>query len=359
MIKITRWALIAGAVALVWAMLLALSSQISTAHPEEPCAGGLFPTDPDFEVRDQRPPPINERNPDVAYNPDKDEYMVVFDWDLDGGSEHDIMAITVTAQGALGTSLIPVTSDSFHDDTHPAIAYNPDSGKYLVVWQRWHSAAAHQIVGTMVSDTAGSEITLQTSVHGSLQYPDTAYSPGTGRFLVVWESYAPYDTPPIILGTTLNGSGGDIKTPISVSPDAPSTGEQRYPALAANQLTGRWLVTWQDTRNTGTTGNDIYGQQVQYTGGSVSLWSSPVAIGNITGDAGAPAVDWGPVSSANGEFLVAWTEGITTTYARRVRANNTLAGGVITVSDTDTDKSNAAVAFAPGSSDWWVLWESG
>jgi hypothetical protein len=355
-----KWLSIVGAIALAGLILvLVIATQSSAAPSQADCVAAALPTDPDFEVYDQRLPWTNEQHPDVAYNPDKDEYLVVFDWDFNGGGDHDVMGITVTAAGVPAQNPIPISTGTTYDDAYPTVAYNPHAGSYLVAWQRSHNAEAYYAIGgSIVAETAGAPFIIYWTTHGAQRYPDVAYGPGPRRFLVVWENHGPYTLPPDIFGATLDGAGSNIQS-IRISPDDTTPGEQTYPAVANNGSTGRWLVVWNDTRTGGTTGHDIYGQQVQYASGSVSLWSSIVPIGTIAAEAGAPAVDWGPVGSLNGEFLTAWVEGVNYVYARRIRANNTLVGDPITVSNTDIDKSDPAVACATASNDWWVVWEDG
>lgn len=355
-----RYLPVAGGIALAGlTLVLVMVTQTNAATPQSACAAVALPTDPDFEIYDQRLPWTNEQHPDVAYNPDRDEYLVVFDWDFNGGGDHDVMGITVTAAGVPAHNPIPIATGTTYDDEHPAVAYDPDTGNYLVVWQRSHNATVYYVIaGSVVTETASAPFTVDWTLHGDLQYPDVAYASGPQRFLVVWETHEPYTLPPDIYGATVDGTGSNIQS-VHISPYGTNPGQQTYPAVAANASTGRWLTTWTDTRNAGTTGYDIYGQQVQYSGGiSPTLWSSPVPIGTITGNAGAPAVDWGPVDGGDGEFLTVWTEDGDIVYARRVQADNTLVGAPITVSDS-TFNTNPAVAYASDSNDWWTAWESG
>lgn len=348
--------LIAGAVALACVALMLVSlPQSSAAHTT--CASSASLTGPDFEIYDQRLPWTNEQHPDVAYNPDKGEYLVVFDWDFNGGGDHDVMGITVTAAGVPAQNPIPIATGTTYDDAYPSVAYNPDAGSYLVTWHRSHNVEAYYAIGgSIVTEVASAPFNIYGTIHGAQRYPDVAYEPGSERFLVVWETHSPYTLPPDIFGATLDGVGSNIQY-IHVSPYGTNPGQQTYPAVAANESTGRWMVTWTDTRNGGTTGYDIYGQQVQYSGGNPSLWGSPIPVGTLTGDAGAPDVAWGPVGGG-GEFLAVWVESTREVYARRIQADSTPIGAPSTVSSS-TLNYNPAVTYASASNEWWVAWDSG
>ena len=127
------------------------------------------------------------------------------------------------------------------------------------------------------------------------------------------------------------------------------------PAVAANATDGRWLVTWQDSRNSGTTGYDVYGQQMSVSGTTLSTSGSQVAIGTLAGYAGAPDVVWGQPDSGDGAFLTVWAED-SVLYGQRVAADSTLTGGTITISDYESTKSVPAAAFDTLESAWWVVW---
>ncbi|MGD2145539.1 MAG: hypothetical protein PVH41_02470 [Anaerolineae bacterium] len=356
-------AIAVAAVALVFPVV-AYDSPIGAERAGAPAvgaAGVALPTAPDFEIYDPHPPGLYERRADVAYNPDRDEYLVVFDFDPTAG-DYDVRGIFVSGDGVPAGSPISIAEETSFIDAHPAVAYSPDTGSYLVVWQRSHVAESYDaIVGAVVTETAGAPLTIHWTLHGDQLHPDVAYASGPQQYLVAWESHEPYTLPPDILGATVDPTGTNIGPIIAVSPDASSPGQQTYPAVAACATTGRWLVAWQDTRNQGTTGNDIYAQQVVYTGPGSSLWGSAVSVGTLVGEARAPAVDWGPVDEGDGEFLVVWIEWQMEdiAYARQVRPDSSLVGEAIVVCDTHGVKSSPDVVYSSGSNDWWVAWESG
>jgi hypothetical protein len=349
-----KFSLSAGAIILVLSVLV-LSSQGTVSACWSTGAAGSFPTDPDFPVQDWRDPMAsNEMHADVAYNPDEDEYLVVFDWDWDGSDGHDVMFTTVYSNGGTAPMPLDVASSTDFDDAYPAVAYNPDAGNYLAAWQRRQDTGDYQIFGSIITDTAGSPFPITVS-GGDQVYADVAYATGPQRYLVVWEDHAiGFSPPPDIRGASIDGGGAGIQI-LHISGYSTS-GEQTYPAVAINDATGRGLVTWQDSRNSGTTGDDIYGQQVYFPAGGPLLWGSQIHIGTLSGQAGAPAVAWGQVGAAGGEFLAVWAED-NVVYARRIQADNTPTGGPITVSDFSSGKSHPAVAHATGSNDWWVVWE--
>jgi len=326
-----------------------------------PAEAAAFPTAPDFEIYDPHPPGLSERRADVAYNPDRDEYLVVFDVDPTGG-DYDVRGILVSGNGVPAWTPIPIAENASFIDANPAVAYSPDAGSYLVIWERSHAVESYDAVsGAIVTATAGAPFTIHGTLHGDQRNPDVAYASGPQQYLVAWESHGPYTVPPDIRGATVDATGTNIGQSLTISVEGPSLGQQTDPAVAACGTTGRWLVAWLDTRNQGTTGYDIYAQQVAYAGPGPSRWGPAVPVGTFTGEAGPPAIDWGPVDGGDGEFLVVWIEWQTydTAYARRVQPDSSLVGDAIVVCDSSAIKSSPAVAYSPSSSDWWVAWESG
>jgi hypothetical protein len=71
-----------------------------------------------------------EHLPAIAYNSKHNEYLVVWENDW-GGGYHDIYAQRMSAGGRL-LSWFALTT--VHSQTSPAVAYDPDNDRYLVVW---------------------------------------------------------------------------------------------------------------------------------------------------------------------------------------------------------------------------------
>ena len=316
-----------------------------------------LPTAPDFYIQDWTSPAMDEMHPDVAYNPVDDLFMVVFDWDLHGGGARDVMLVRVYPDGSIDPVPLEVAEDAAWDDSNPTVAYNPNDDNYLVVWERRDATGVAQIFGAIVDGTtAGTPFSIQIGNADHLA-PDVAYSSVAGRYLVVWEDHGiGWGGPPDIVGASCNGTG-DAWQSLHIAPEPNvGTSDQTKPAVAAHGTLPRWLVTWEDSRTQATTGVDIYGQQVTFEASTLSLYGAQIAIGAQTGDAWAPDAAWGAVGAAGGEYLTVWSEG-GWLFAQRVAANSTLLGGLITVSNyPESVKRDSAVAFASASNAWWVVW---
>jgi len=88
--------------------------------------------------------PGNQFHPQVAYNSDADEYMMVWS---NGG---DIFAQRLSKEGAANPPVLTITNARGRQDW-PAIAYDPDMDRYLIVWDDDRNAAftGHDLFGRL------------------------------------------------------------------------------------------------------------------------------------------------------------------------------------------------------------------
>ncbi|MBU1227985.1 MAG: hypothetical protein KJ698_12340 [Actinobacteria bacterium] len=142
---------------------------------------------------------------------------------------------------------------------------------------------------------------------------------------------------------------------------SPSATDWEYaPAVAWNGTANQYLVVWQDNRNLGTRGYDIYGRRVGADGkpiGREFRISGPAD----TLSEGDPAVAWN--ASAN-EYLVVWWEykvqGVYTyfydTWGRRIAADGALLGKPFRISTPGSHTEAADVAYNTASTQYLVVW---
>jgi hypothetical protein len=353
------WVAVLIAVALTGLLLLWADVARVQASTAQPRVTAVVVTDTDKMIWDAIGINVgDDMYPDVAYNSQDDEYLVVFEWeDTGGGSGRDLASVRVDANGQASYSPQGVAISGLYTDTRPAVAYNPTNNTYLAVWERSPDSDGTKGIRGVILNSGGAVSGTEFYIvdwSGDQRYPDVAYSAAMDRYLVVWEdNYGSFPEPPDVYGASLDSSGSDRQFRY-ISGSTP--GNQILPAVAANDANGRWLVMWSDSRDYATTGYDVYGQQVQFSGALVSLWGSQVHIGEFWGSASAPDVAWGQIGTGDGEFLTVWSEN-SLVYGQRVQANSTLVGDVITVStDYDSSKSYPALAFDSADEAWWVVW---
>ena len=346
----------------ILAISLAGAPQYAAVAGETRSLTVAIPTEPDIYIQDQYWPSltVGEMNADVAYNPDDDEYLVVFDWDYFGADDRDVMFVAVTADGGISPMPLEVVVDPAWDDSNPAVAYNADDGNYMVVWERRDASNVGQIFGCIVTGHVA-DVPFPIKVGGADHLaPDVAYAPGAGRYLVVWEDHgAGWTVPPDIDSVSYDGAGENGEY-LHIAPDPVSvSGAQTNPAVAAHGTAPHWLVVWEDSRSEATTGIRVWAQQVEWNGLSLDLFRSAVAVGAPVGDADSPDVAWGQTGGPGGEYLVAWIERVLGDRVLAERLDGTTAnlGDTSLVSNYEgSGKFDPAVVFASSSNAWWTVW---
>ncbi len=250
------------------------------------------------------------------------------------------------------------------------LAFDPNNNRYLLVIKNVvsdpepDSQTWAQIVecdGTPYSSPV--LVSQNTSFDGE---PRAAYDPTNRRFLVVFQRVPVYD----IYGqfvdeegnlVTRGGAPGTDNFPIAAYDDS-----QRGPAVAHDDVNGRFFVAYTDDRNDPGIG-DLHGQLLNAADGA--LIGSNVVIAGGSGNQFVSAVSFNPTDQV---YLVTWDDGRTvmTTdfdiYGQLVNASGnpvqrgTLASGSdnFLVSDDpgDHEQRYSAIAYTPTGNRFLVVW---
>jgi hypothetical protein len=119
---------------------------------------------------------------------------------------------------------------------------------------------------------------------------------------------------------------------------------QSYPTIASDGAGGA-IVTWQDARNAGTTGTDIYVQRVN-SSGAPQWTTNGVLLCNATGNQGSPTI----VSDGVGGAIVTWQDYRSGShydiYAQRLNGSGSAqwtSNGVAVCAATNTQESPTIV----------------
>jgi len=244
----------------------------------------------------------DESAPAVAWNAAKNQYLVVWADDRDGTSA--VYGRRLRAKGGRIGEDFPIPSSAWDHALNPDLIWNAVRREYFVVWEDWRSgfnAYGRRVRanGTPVGND------LRISASGAKAFsPAVAWDPNANRYLVVWED-----------GRQQVGRGLDVYG-ARVNAKATKAGpERRYsgpgaveddldPAVAFSATSGRFLVVWEDHRNVGAVASrtDIYGRRLAATG-------APAGADFRISDAGAlvdketPALAWNDDAD---EYLAVW-----------------------------------------------------
>lgn len=245
----------------------------------------------------------------------------------------------------------PVTTRS-RDQMLPALAYNTTDGEYLVVWEDVFSDSDHDIYFRRL-DLYGNPIGSETAVAGSSIFqsrPAVAYNQQQNRYLVVWEhhySATDYD----IYGRLLEADGNPLTAEFAI---AQLSNMESSPDVTYNYPMNEFLVAWARRIGDPEFGQrDIYVQRVESNG---ELTGSPVGAAVSANNETEPTLEHGVV------YLVAWQgiqpgTGEYGIYAQRLSNDAALLGSAINVVTWEYDQLNPQVAFNGWTLEFLVAWE--
>lgn len=200
----------------------------------------------------------DQANPSVAYGSNYGEYLAVWE-DLTYTSENlNLVAQRVTSDGSLVGGVIPITTWEY-EQVNPELDYNPDLDEFMVVWEdhHWAWGATADIYGQRVSadgTSVGGNFGISWEDGNRRLNPDIAYKPETLEYLVTWE----YEYTPSDHDVYQRRVSGDGQLPSSEAPISNENSWEGLPVLASGSELA-FLIVWEDYRNQATQNADIYG----------------------------------------------------------------------------------------------------
>jgi hypothetical protein len=246
---------------------------------------------------------LQEVTPSIAYNSQRQEYLVV--WSNNRPGNDDIRGVRLTKNGAQIGNPFWISAGSGNERWEPDVTYNSQHNQYLVVWQFYDSTAGNGIKGRRVSatgvvlDTADITIRSAGAPTWNAYTPAVAYAYTSDRYLVVYEQVWAGNF--FICGQGVDSNGALVgPTDFTI---ASNTGEELFaPDVAYNLHVNRFLVVWEESYSTEW---DIKGQQVT---GDDSLWQTWFHIASSTDIERDPAVAALHNTPTADKFMVAWEQ---------------------------------------------------
>jgi len=155
---------------------------------------------------------VVNRDPDITYNRVHDQYLVV--WQRSDPSGKSICGRLLSGAGELlgeGDIVIQASAPNY-DHREPKVAYAYTDDSYMVVWtqQEISSPDIYTIKAQAVTHTGAlGLLTLVSNSDSEYKgYPDIAYNRHMNRHLVVWEAYDTTLNVDVIIGQQIHGDGG-------------------------------------------------------------------------------------------------------------------------------------------------------
>lgn len=318
--------------------LLAVTAAVALSWSDlDPVTGA----GPDFMVS---LPLDHQADPSVAYNPDGDQYLVVW-WDS-RGSNANIYGQLFSSSGIPQDDNF-VVSNAAGEQSYPVIAYNSTDHNYMVVWRDKRGGSDYDVYGQVISSTgvlSGTNFAINTDANDQKPW-DMVYDPNANHYLTVWVDVGDDR----VEGQLLSPAGGLIGTnAFSIAAGG------RVTRAAYNNNRNSYMVVYHYEEAAGN--RDIYGQAVAADG---SLSGSAFPICNDDADQIYPNLEF---NSNTKEYLVVWqderNDATTSTdlYARHIDEDGNAQGSEIVVSNADDAQKRPDVAYNSRINQWLVAW---
>lgn len=322
--------------------------------PRTALAGG--PVGAPFVIGDQA---VDTVYPAVAHSSIFDDYLVV--WHRDHPSKADIYGQLVTPDGMLSGSRWAIAAGlGTAQRRYPDVTFNPNWNEYLVVWEQLDpNSGATSIRGRRVQSTGepvGGEILISGPGPRSVRRPKVAHAFTSGTYLVVWENHTQGSVSNDIVGQVVGNDGVPVGANMTIA-QGTWTASMELPDLAYNRTRNEFLVVWQQ-QDKATGRYDIYGRRA--TGGGMLLLPESIEIARYTVPSTAPAVAAIPKPVGQGRYLVAWELQYTHAYkhimARVVHGDGSMLTPGFYVAAAPVDEFHPAVAGNEGEKRFLVSW---
>jgi hypothetical protein len=220
--------------------------------------------------------------PAIAYDSRGNQYLVVWSGGFKSESQTEIWGRALPASGILDPTkeFIISQASTGRRSGSPQVVYNGDKNEYLVVFQSSSSAGepqarlneifAERIDATKVGEIEPKNIRISNTVGAGSRAssPAVTYDGIDKEYLVIWRSIRA-NMPSEIFGQRLSATGSEIEADFQISNIA-AAGKDRSlnnASLTHNSTTGQCLVIWQGNPLPAATGariNEIFGQQLSY-----------------------------------------------------------------------------------------------
>lgn len=262
----------------------------------------------------------------------------------------------VAAVLTIGTANAAIVASQTVDETQPAIAYSPDDDEFLVVWQSADTFGGSNILGRRY-DGAGvptsSAFAIAAHLANNEHSPSVAFDPVTKGFLVAYVVEDGTDSD--IEVTAVARTGTVVLQPLVVTIAAHAKRETN-PQIAFNASVNDFVITY--TFEYSSTDHDIYAARFDPTSGS----TVGSALGIQTSSSDELDADVA-CAVAGSTCMVAYESGnaatsSTNVHARAFDASSWIVSGTGSPVTTSATKNNLAPTIAADDGgQYLVAWE--
>lgn len=182
----------------------------------------------------------------AAYCPSRDEYLVVWTRQQDTGTKDDILARTVFWHGGTMGPIFAVVDDADHQ-RNPDVAYNPTDDEYLVVYNNQWGGGLEDVAAQRVRASDGALLSwanIATGPTNNRHYPRVVYRGEENQYLIVYT----LDQSGIYAKLAAANLSGVSVAPEIVVREDPAVFISWYLGLASGR--GGYLVAWKEVSST-------------------------------------------------------------------------------------------------------------
>ncbi len=285
--------------------------------------------------------PEPQSAPAVAYDPDEDLYLAVWQDQRDG--HWAIYGQRLTADGQPLDVPWAIEADG-HDNVEPVVAYSNVEHLFIVVWA---DEDLDQLEGRQVPPAGFATVPFAVPDSDGGHHPALAYDNVSNHFLLAWDDGSD------VYARALDGDGFPFGGNSTLVADG--EGVQSYPAIVLNTVDRLFLVVWQ----TDWGGNNVrlYGYHLQ-PDGDLSGPSFPIAGGDGV-PRFHPAVAYDRDSQ---HYLVVYEYQVASKEfdirGQRLTSSGELAGAELIIRDqpAGAEQFGPQVFYVPEAGQYYVIW---
>ena len=299
---------------------------------------------------------VGSRHYDVALAAGPSMTTILAAWTDGRAGNMDVYARSVVAGGDLGEETVVHPAPG--DQQLPQAAYNPDDDEYLVVWQDYRQGTTNpDIYGQRVTSEGvpvGENIAVNTASYRQIA-PRVAYATEGKVYLVVWCHYpGTADDAYDVYGQRLSRTGQLQGSPLVIANESGTTGQEYPTDVVYNSTSDRFLVLWDDMAATKYW--DVWGRHVS-TDGSLGDVVQITTLSGYHEDSGAGAYD-----PDDDQYLITWkyravANGAGDIQGRRMTGSGTVNPETLNIATGMAEQQYPDVAHLAGVERYVVVWE--
>jgi hypothetical protein len=306
----------------------------------------------------------NSLQPAVAYDSTHNRFLVVWSYDSQGnGTDNDIMGRFIPWNGPTAGETAFGIDNSRANSDKPRLAYGVTADEFLIVWKVEADATHPSYIagGLIYADKTGKAVAISGMEAPDIRdFPDVTYNLMRNEFVAVWDDDVNRVGQDLdIHAIRLDWAG--VAQPPGEFQVTTSTLNEQHPSVAACSAADQYLITWQQQVNNdpkppdNSPDDNIFGRVMSGTG----------AMGQIYGIEGTTLRQRYPRLSCNPtgtEFMMVWHDQYAQpvfmygVWAAIIRPNLVVEPGFEVVRPSDTrDRLYPAVAY--GEKTALVVWQ--